>query len=122
MHMFDTLRQRDILLHHPFQSFQPVVQFLQQAARDPNVVAIKQTVYRTGAESELMEILIAAARSGKEVTVIVELLARFDEEANINWAQRLEEAGAHVVFGVVGHKTQEKMLLVVQREESVLRP
>ena len=119
--IFQTLREGDILLHHPFQSFQPVVAFLQEAARDPNVVAIKQTVYRTGAESELMEILIAAARSGKEVTVIVELLARFDEEANINWAQRLEETGAHVVYGVVGHKTHAKMLMIVRREEGVLR-
>src|SRR6185295_3763492 len=119
--MFKTLRQGDVLLPHPFQSFQPVIEFLQQAAHDPNVVAIKQTVYRTGAQSELMEILIAAAKSGKEVTVIVELLARFDEEANINWAQRLEETGAHVVYGVVGHKTHAKMLMVVRREEGGLK-
>ena len=119
--IFERLRAGDVLLHHPFESFQPVLEFLQQAARDPAVVAIKQTVYRTGAESELMEILIAAARSGKEVTVIVELLARFDEEANINWAQRLEETGAHVVYGVVGHKTHAKMMMVVRREEGALR-
>ena len=115
------VREGDILLYHPFQSFQPVIAFLQQAARDPHVAAIKMTVYRTGAESELMEILIAAARSGKEVTVVLELLARFDEEANINWAQRLEEVGAHVVYGVVGHKTHAKMLMVVRREEERLR-
>ena len=119
--IFETLRAGDVLLHHPFQSFAPVVEFLQQAARDPAVVAIKQTVYRTGAESELMDILIAAAKSGKEVTVIVELMARFDEEANINWAQRLEETGAHVVYGVVGYKTHAKMLMVVRREEGALR-
>ena len=119
--MFSAIRAGDILLHQPFQSFQPVILFLEQAARDPSVVAIKQTVYRTGAESELMEILIGAARSGKEVTVVLELLARFDEEANINWAQRLEEVGAHVVYGVVGHKTHAKMLMVVRREEERLR-
>lgn len=120
--MFDAVRKGDILLYHPFQSFQPVITFLQEAARDPLVVAIKQTVYRTGAESELMEILIAAARSGKEVTVVLELMARFDEEANINWAQRLEDVGAHVVYGVVGHKTHAKMLMVVRRETDGEKP
>jgi polyphosphate kinase len=119
--MFSAIREGDILLYHPYQSFQPVLALLEQAARDPAVVAIKLTVYRTGAESELMEILIGAARSGKEVTVVLELLARFDEEANINWAQRLEEVGAHVVYGVVGHKTHAKMLVVVRREEDRLR-
>ncbi len=117
--LFDAISEGDILLYHPFQSFQPVIAFLQEAARDPQVVAIKQTVYRTGAESELMEILIAAARSGKEVTVVLELMARFDEEANINWAQRLEDVGAHVVYGVVGHKTHAKMLMVLRRETAV---
>jgi polyphosphate kinase len=119
--MLGAVREGDILLYHPFQSFQPVIAFLEQAARDPSVVAIKMTVYRTGAESELMELLIGAARSGKEVTVVLELLARFDEEANINWAQRLEEVGAHVVYGVVGHKTHAKMLMVVRREDDRLR-
>jgi polyphosphate kinase len=119
--MLRAVRENDILLYHPFQSFQPVIAFLEQAARDPAVAAIKMTVYRTGAESELMEILLGAARSGKEVTVVLELLARFDEEANINWAQRLEEVGAHVVYGVVGHKTHAKMLLVVRREDDRLR-
>ncbi len=119
--MFTAINQGDILLYHPFQSFQPVISFLEEAARDPHVVAIKQTIYRTGTESVLMENLITAARSGKEVTVILELMARFDEEANINWAQRLEDVGAHVVYGVVGHKTHAKLLIVVRREESGLR-
>ncbi|MDD5056948.1 MAG: polyphosphate kinase 1 [Sideroxydans sp.] len=119
--MFKVLRKNDVLLHHPYQSFKPVIDFIQQAVADPSVVAIKQTVYRTGVDSELMEALIAAARAGKEVTVVVELLARFDEEANINWASRLEEVGAHVVYGVVGHKTHAKMLMVVRREDNKLR-
>ncbi len=119
--IFDAMRRGDILLHHPFQSFGPVVNFIEQAVHDPQVVAIKMTIYRTGPESELMETLIAAARGGKVVTVVVELLARFDEEANINWASRLEDAGAHVVYGVVGHKTHAKMALVVRREDNKLR-
>jgi len=119
--IFKVIRKNDVLLHHPFQSFKPVIDFIQQAASDPNVVAIKQTVYRTGVDSALMEALIAAAKRGKEVTVVVELLARFDEEANINWATRLEEVGAHVVYGVVGHKTHAKMLMVVRREDGKLR-
>jgi len=119
--LFATIRKEDILLHHPFQSFGPVIEFIQLAARDPQVLSIKQTVYRTGADSELMAALISAAQHGKEVTVVVELLARFDEEANINWAERLEQAGAHVVYGVVGYKTHAKMMLVVRREETGLR-
>jgi polyphosphate kinase len=119
--MFKVMRKSDVLLHHPYQSFKPVIDFIQQAASDPKVVAIKQTVYRTGVDSALMEALIAAAQGGKEVTVVVELLARFDEEANINWATRLEEVGAHVVYGVVGHKTHAKMLMVVRREDGKLR-
>ena len=119
------LKKQDVLLHHPYESFTPVIDFIRTAVTDPRVIAIKQTVYRTGTDSELTEVLIEAARSGKEVTVVVELMARFDEEANINWASRLEEAGAHVVYGVVGHKTHAKMALVVRREDgpqgSVLR-
>ena len=119
--IFASIRKGDILLHHPFQSFAPVVEFIQQAASDPHVVAIKQTVYRAGRASDLIEALIAASARGKEVTVVVELLARFDEEANINWAARLEEVGAHVVYGVFGYKTHAKMAMVVRREEGLLK-
>lgn len=119
--IFNVIKKGDVLLHHPFQSFSPVIEFVQQAARDSNVIAIKMTVYRTGAQSALMEALIEAAAAGKEVTAVVELKARFDEAANINWAGRLEDIGAHVVYGVVGHKTHAKMLLVVRREAGGLR-
>ena len=119
--MFAVLKKHDVLLHHPFQSFQPVVEFIRNAANDPSVVAVKQTIYRTGMNSDLMESLITAAQRGKEVTVIVELMARFDEEANINWADRLERVGAQVVYGVVGLKTHAKLALVIRREEGQLR-
>jgi len=119
--LFATIRKGDVLLHHPFQSFNPVIDLLEQAAQDPDVVAIKQTVYRTGTDSVLMKYLIDAAQRGKEVTVVVELMARFDEEANLNWAAKLEEVGAHVVYGVVGYKTHGKLLMVVRREAGRLR-
>jgi len=119
--LFEQLKKQDVLLHHPYQSFLPVIEFIRTTANDPSVIAIKQTVYRTGIDSELMEILVDAARKGKEVTVVVELMARFDEETNLNWAARLEEVGAHVVYGVVGHKTHAKMSLVVRREDGAER-
>lgn len=116
--LFKVIAKQDVLVHHPYESFTPVLDFVREAVNDPHVVAIKQTIYRTGNQSELMELLMQAARMGKEVTVVLELMARFDEETNINWAARLEEVGAHVVFGVVGHKTHAKLLLVVRREIS----
>jgi polyphosphate kinase len=119
--IFETIRRGDVLLHHPYQSFAPVIELLNQAAKDPNVVAIKMTVYRTGTDSVLMQSLIRAAQNGKEVTVVVELMARFDEEANIGWATKLEEVGAHVVYGVVGYKTHAKALLIVRREDGHLK-
>lgn len=119
--MFEIMNNGDVLLNHPYESFQPVISFLRQAARDPDVVAIKQTLYRTGANSEILNLLVEAAKNGKEVTAIVELRARFDEESNLEIASRLQEAGAVVVYGIVGHKTHAKMLLVVRREGARLR-
>ncbi len=119
--IFERLQQGDVLLHHPFESFDPVIQFLREAVDDPDVLAIRQTVYRTGEQSVLMELLIEAARRGKEVMAVVELKARFDEEANINWADRLEAVGAQVVYGIVGLKTHAKLLLVTRREGARLR-
>ncbi|NND46618.1 MAG: polyphosphate kinase 1 [Woeseiaceae bacterium] len=114
--IFSILAKKNVLLHHPYQSFAPVIEFLASAATDPDVLAIKQTLYRTGADSPIVDHLVTAARSGKEVTVVVELMARFDEAANIALSNRLQEAGAHVVYGLVGFKTHAKMLLVVRRE------
>ncbi len=119
--MFERIAQGDVLVHQPFEDFGAVVQLLREAVNDPNVLAIKQTIYRTGADSELMQLLREAVRVGKEVTVVVELKARFDEEANINWAEALEAVGAQVVYGVVGLKTHAKMMLITRREGRQLR-
>ncbi|MCM5679526.1 polyphosphate kinase 1 [Schlegelella sp. S2-27] len=120
--IFEQLQHGDVLLHHPFESFEPVVQMLREAVYDPDVLAIKQTIYRTGAESVLMDLLLEAARRGKEVMAVVELKARFDEEANINWAEQLEAVGAQVVYGIVGLKTHAKLLLITRREEGTRGP
>ncbi len=114
--VLDLVSKQDVLLHHPFESFTPVVDMLRQAAKDPEVLAIRQTLYRTGARSEIVDALVEAARQGKEVTVVVEIRARFDEEENLALARRLQEAGAVVVYGVVGYKTHAKMMLIVRRE------
>ncbi|MCA8923717.1 MAG: polyphosphate kinase 1 [Planctomycetes bacterium] len=119
--LFEVINQGDVLLHHPYQSFTPVLELMRQAAYDPDVLAIKQTVYRIGEKSPVSELLLEAARRGKEVTVVVELRARFDEAANIELATRLQEAGANVVYGVVGYKTHSKMLLLVRREGNELK-
>ena len=118
--IFSAMQKQDILLHHPFESFAPVINFLREAARDPQVLAIKQTLYRSGADSEIVQVLAEAARNGKEVTAVIELRARFDEESNIAVANVLQEAGAVVVYGIVGYKTHAKMILVVRRENNKL--
>src|SRR5690606_23564804 len=119
--MFERIAEGDILLHHPFDAFSPVLELLKQAATDPGVLAIKQTLYRTGRDSPIVEHLAQAARNGKDVTVVLELRRRCDQEANLGLADRLQDAGVQVVYGVVGYKTHAKMLLVVRREGRRLR-
>jgi len=119
--IFDAIKKQDILLHHPYESFRPVVEFIRQSAIDPNVLAIKQTLYRTGVDSPVVAALVKAATAGKSVTVVIELRARFDEKENINLAAKLQEYAVHVVYGVVGYKTHAKMCLVLRKEGKTLR-
>jgi polyphosphate kinase len=115
------IRQRDVLLHHPYESYSSVVDFLELAAADPHVLAIKQTLYRTGGDARIVGALMNAVRNGKQVTAVTELKARFDEANNILWARRLEEAGVHVIYGIVNHKVHAKIALVVRRDDDGLR-